>query len=124
ADPEFATRIAVVLDQIKRNHWIDIHNMRIQKFGDLLHIDCHMTLPYYESLDNVHFEIKELEDSLNRAFDNRVELFVHTDPCQQIPCNICPIAECQVRKQPFEKRVVWTAENLALNQKHSLKRIM
>ena len=118
ADPEIMNRIVNVLEQIKRPQWIDIHNMRIQKFGDLLHVDCHMTLPFYETLDNVHEEITQLERGLNKAFDNRVELFVHTDPCQQIPCRICPVAECKARQHPFEHRIVWTAENLSLNQKH------
>lgn len=120
ADPESMNRIAVVLEQIKRPHWIDIHNMRIQKFGELFHIDCHMTLPFYESLENVHHEIKELEEELNKAFNNRIELFVHMDPCQQIPCSICPVAECKARKSAFKKRITWSAENLALNKKHSL----
>ena len=59
ADPEIMNRIVKVLEQIKRPQWIDIHNMRIQKFGDLLHVDCHMTLPFYETLDNVHDEITD-----------------------------------------------------------------
>ena len=118
ANPQIMERIAEVLETIKRPQWIDVHNMRIQQFGDLLHVDCHITLPYYESLDQVHNEITTLENELNNAFDNRVELFVHTDPCEQIPCTICPVSDCKARRHPFHHRVVWTADNLSLNQKH------
>ncbi len=121
ADPEVVNRISIVLENIKRNTWIDIHNMRIQKFGELLHVDCHMTLPYYETLDNVHDEIKALEAELNSTFNNKVEVFVHTDPCQQIPCKICPVHDCKSRKHLFEKRIVWNTENLTLNQKHFIE---
>lgn len=123
ADIEIMNKIAAELEKVKRYKWIDIHNMRIQKFGDLLHIDCHMTLPFYESLDNVHTEITILDKELNKAFNNRVELFVHTDPCQQLPCKICPVAECPARRFQFEKRIVWNADNLSLNQKHSLQEL-
>jgi len=37
--------IITVLNEKKRESWIDLHNFRAQKYGNELHIDCHLTCP-------------------------------------------------------------------------------
>jgi cation diffusion facilitator family transporter len=120
ADIETIEQLAIALSRYRKSNWIDIHNLRLQKFGHYLHVDCHLTLPFYMTLEQVHDEIKSLEDVLNRDFGNHIELFVHTDPCQQIPCEICAVGDCTYRKLAKRGRVEWNKDNLMLNRKHSL----
>ncbi len=120
ADIATIDQVVYALEKNKEDHWIDIHNLRVQKFGSSLHIDCHMTLPFYFSLVQVHDEIKYLEQAMNKEFTSGAELFVHTDPCQQIPCDICNVQECAFRTKAFIHRVPWTSEILMLNKKHTL----
>lgn len=120
---DFVT-IAKIVDALalhRRDSWIDVHNLRLQKFGQYLHVDCHITMPFYYSLDQVHDEIKLLEKELNNEFENKLELFVHTDPCQIIPCNLCKVKDCPFRRLPFHDLVTWTPEIVMLNKKHSLE---
>ncbi len=121
ADLATIQQLTVSLQKYRNNAWIDIHNLRLQKFGHYLHVDCHLTLPFYYSLDEVHRHIKLLENDLNRDFNNHVELFVHTDPCQKIPCNICSIDNCAYRQEAFVKKIEWNTQNLMKNKKHSLQ---
>lgn len=120
ADVESIEKIAALLQSKRRGSWIDIHNLRLQKFGDFMHVDCHVTMPYYESLEKVHDEIKAIEKVLVDEYDNQVELFVHTDPCEQLPCRLCKVTPCAVRRVDFEKEVIWTATILMQNKKHEL----
>lgn len=120
ADLETIESITASLQQYRDESWIDIHNLRLQKFGHYLHVDCHLTLPFYYQLDEVHEQIKKLESVLNRDVENQVEVFVHTDPCMEIPCNICSVKECAFRKTPQVSQIKWTSENLMLNKKHQL----
>jgi cation diffusion facilitator family transporter len=120
ADVNTIQQITDTLQKYRHRSWIDIHNLRLQKFGHYLHVDCHLTLPFYYTLDEVHHQIKVLENELNRDFNNHVELFVHTDPCQQIPCSICSLHECMFRKEPFVRTIEWNTNNLMENKKHSL----
>jgi divalent metal cation (Fe/Co/Zn/Cd) transporter len=120
ADAESIEKVTFELEKFRRNNWIDIHNLRIQKFGHYIHIDCHMTLPFYLNLEDVHTEIKILENYMNEAFKNNVELFIHTDPCQKIPCTICNVSDCVFRQEPLISKVKWTSQNLALNKKHTI----
>jgi cation diffusion facilitator family transporter len=120
ADMKTIENITASLQQYRDESWIDIHNLRLQKFGHYLHVDCHLTLPFYYRLDEVHEQIKKLESVLNRDVENHVELFVHTDPCMEIPCNICAVKDCTFRKLPHASQIKWTSENLMLNKKHQL----
>lgn len=124
ADVETIQEITNTLQKYRHRSWIDIHNLRLQKFGHYLHVDCHLTLPFYYTLDEVHHQIKMLENELNRDFNNHVELFVHTDPCQQIPCSICSLHECMFRKEAFVQTIEWNTGNLMENKKHSLPELV
>ncbi|GAB3883170.1 cation diffusion facilitator family transporter [Spirosoma agri] len=112
-------RVVTLLNIHKDQHWIDVHNLRVQKYGADLHIDCHLTLPYYWELTQVHDEVHHFEDTIKDGFhQGEVEIFVHTDPCVSECCHYCRIATCPVRAFAFERDVDWSAENLPLNQKH------
>lgn len=111
-------RVVALLKAYKDRNWIDVHNLRVQKYGADLHVDCHLTLPYYWELSRVHDEVHHFENTLKEGFQGEVEMFVHTDPCMKECCHYCRVADCPVRASAFIRDVNWTAANLPLNQKH------
>ena len=111
-------RVVALLNVHRDRNWIDVHNLRVQKYGADLHIDCHLTLPYYWTLNQVHDEVHRFEDTLKAGFQAEVEIFVHTDPCITECCHYCRVADCPVRAFAFVRDVEWTVGNLPLNQKH------
>ena len=118
ADFETIDKIIVAINQSRIDKWIDIHNLRLVKYGDVLHVDAHLTLPWYDSLHDAHEEVKRLEDEVNKRFDIGVEFFIHMDPCIPNSCSICNVKDCKVRQNPFVKQLEWTKDNLLLNKKH------
>lgn len=119
-DPELLNNIIQLLEENRRKEWIDIHNMKIQQFGSSLHIDAHITLPYYYSLREAHNEMENVILLLAKNTERTVEFNFHMDDCKPISCAVCQIMECPVRKQPFVKRVEWTAENVTRIEKHTV----
>ncbi|WP_250630119.1 cation diffusion facilitator family transporter [Rhodoflexus caldus] len=119
-DEALATEVIAVLQQERRPNWIDVHNLRIIKYGPQLHIDCHLTLPWYLNVEQAHDEVKAVEDIVNVAMENRVEIFIHTDPCVKSSCAVCTIADCAVRKAAFVKKIEWTKEIVMQNSKHEV----
>ncbi len=121
ADMELLETLIPVLDRHKRPTWTDLHNLRAIKYGSVLHLDCHLTVPWYFNVNQAHAEIDALNELIGQHFPQSLEMFVHTDGC--VPprsCRVCPLAECPVRKAPFEQRLQWTLENVTSNQKHGL----
>lgn len=119
ADEALLKQLIEVLNQQKHDSWIDLHNLRIIKYGSVLHLDCHITLPWYFNVNEAHKEVEDLEEKIKGEFDQALEMFVHTDGCMPpLSCRVCPIMDCKVRKAAFEERLVWTLENVTNNQKH------
>jgi hypothetical protein len=94
--------------------------LRVVKYGAHIHIDAHLTLPWYEDLEKSHREVKLLEQLVNENFGNRVELFIHTDPCLPTSCSICTLHDCVERKFPFQQKMDWKLPLLLKNKPHSL----
>lgn len=113
-------QLVELLNKNKRINWIDLHNFRIIKYGGHLHIDCHLTIPWYLNVKEAHFEIDRFTDMITKDFGNQIEFFVHTDACEPFSCKLCKKEDCPVRVHPFEYRVEWTLDNLLTNQKHRL----
>ncbi|WCM42189.1 cation diffusion facilitator family transporter [Flavobacterium sp. CBA20B-1] len=111
--------VVAFLNEKRRKNWIDLHNLRIIKYGSTLHFDCHMTVPWYFNIEEGHKEVDALEDTVINHFGDRIELFVHLDACKEYSCNICSKIDCPVRKHPFQEKINWTIENVSLNKKHN-----
>lgn len=120
ADIELLKKMVALLNANRRENWIDLHNLRVIKYGGQLHIDCHLTVPWYLNVHEAHQEIDELTHLIKKAFGGSVEFFVHSDGCLDFSCAICIKKECPVRKHPFKKQVYWTLENILSDKKHSL----
>lgn len=118
-DPELLNNIIHLLENNRKKEWIDVHNMKIQQFGASLHIDAHITLPWYYSLRDAHNEMEKAILLLAENINRPVEFNFHMDDCKPISCPICQIKDCPVREKPFVKRVEWTAENVTSIEKHT-----
>ncbi|WP_143306741.1 cation diffusion facilitator family transporter [Chitinophaga vietnamensis] len=118
-DMQVIDKVIRILGAHRRPNWIDVHNMRMQQYGNNYHIDCHITLPYYLELNEAHEEMKRVETLVNKEFDNAdVEFFIHMDPCIPSCCHYCLKSECPVRSHPFTGEIAWSRENVLPNRKH------
>lgn len=121
ADERIDESIIAHLVAHRKGEWIDFHNLRVIQYGSKLHVDCHLTLPWYFTLEQAHKEIDEIVGIINKEYFTEVEFFIHGDPCVPRSCPICMIGDCKVRQAPFVKKVEWTLENVRLNKKHGLE---
>ena len=120
ADIELLNRLVAILNNHRKENWIDLHNLRIIKYGGTLHMDCHLTLPWYLNVKEAHLEIDELGNLVRNEFGEAMELFVHSDACQEFSCRLCLKNNCMVRLHDFENRIIWTIDNISRDKKHSL----
>lgn len=120
ADEVLLADVVQYLDEHRRENWMDIHNLRIIKYGSILHLDCHATIPWYFNINQGHEEVKALEDMIRENFGEHVEMFVHTDGCLPLSCSICIKQDCTVRQHELVKRIKWDVANVSFNGKHSV----
>lgn len=120
ADEEKLKALIELLNKNRRKQWIDMHNLRVQKFGSHLHIDAHITLPWYYSLEKAHDEVDAVGNMVSEGMGQEVEFFIHADPCIPASCSVCSISDCAERKQPYRETVTWTLINMLPDKKHGM----
>ncbi|MFN3852011.1 MAG: cation diffusion facilitator family transporter [Spirosomataceae bacterium] len=118
SDYQTLEQLTKVLNVNRHQNWIDVHNFRVQRYGSDLHIDAHLTLPYYISLQESHDEVVAFEEVFRSNIDGEIEIFTHTDPCVPKCCSYCLISNCPVRKFQFENKIEWEPSKLGINAKH------
>ena len=118
---ELLQKLVAVLNFSRRENWIDLHNLRVIKYGIVLHIDCHLTVPWYMNVIEAHSEVEELMGLIKKEFGDAIEMFVHTDACLDFSCNICTKENCTVRRHVFNKKIEWTLKNIIADKKHKLE---
>jgi cation diffusion facilitator family transporter len=117
SDELLLDKVIHTLNENKKETWIDVHNLRAQQYGSDLHIDCHLTLPYYWELQKVHETIHDFENILKGSQPGETEIFVHADPCVYQCCYFCRIDKCPVRQHAFVQDIEWDAAKLTKNEK-------
>src|ERR1041384_4189146 len=54
ADTDLLKKIISHLNEHRHPAWVDLHNMRVIKYGNVLHVDCHLTVPWYYNVREAH----------------------------------------------------------------------
>ncbi|MGK9124769.1 cation diffusion facilitator family transporter [Olivibacter sp. SA151] len=118
SDFELINQVVQILEENRKDSWIDVHNLRVQRYGHELHIDCHMTLPNYFDLIKVHEEVSQVDALINKKVHIDTELFIHADPCLPACCHYCNMKNCPIRSDEKKVDIVWDAPLVMRNKKH------
>ncbi len=118
ADMQLLKDVIAKLERNRSENWIDLHNLRILKYGNVLHLDAHLTVPWFFNVNEAHVEVNKVDALIKNSYGDTVELFIHTDGCLPFSCSICTKANCTERKQPLTNTEIWSTENVLANTKH------
>lgn len=118
ADMELLEKMVHLLEKNRHDNWVDLHNLRVIKYGNVLHVDGHLTVPWYLNVNQAHEEIDSLASLIRGEFGETLELFVHSDGCRYFQCHICKKMDCPVRQHSFKKALDWNLDNALQNEKH------
>lgn len=114
ADEDLLEKIARRLQAVRPPEWIDVHQLRAWRSGDFRHVDLHLTLPRYWSLESSHDAQRELQEELIDPEELHGEVIVHLDPCVPACCHFCEVEPCPVRGDAFVERQDWNRELLVM----------
>lgn len=115
ADREVLERIVRLVSENRRPEWIDVHNLKAIRYGSQLYVDCDLTLPWYYNIAQGHDACETLKDTLERGFDGRLLVSIHSDSCHEKHCVHCQVCECPYRRTPFEAMQPLTLAEMTKN---------
>lgn len=103
-DPELLDRLLKVLQPHLGQGVIRIHHLRAIRAGRFHHVDAHLVVPEFWSVERSHEMAEDLGERVVKDLGVEGEMTLHTDPCHRIYCRMCDLDECPVRREPFSGR--------------------
>lgn len=110
-DPTKLEELTNTISEIRKDTWIDIHELRFWESADKIFLDFHLIMPYYFNIRTTHAEEKRIAELINEKFPG-VQIKIHLDYCTPELCKFCKYKECDVREEEFKNDVPWTTEKL------------
>ncbi|MEG1617426.1 MAG: cation diffusion facilitator family transporter [Bacteroidales bacterium] len=96
--------------------WIDIHNMKVLKYGSYYSLECDLTLPWYYTIREGHEASVRLARIIKSEYPDKIRVSIHNDSCfPKKDCKGCLLSFCPKREFPFEKSTPLTFENMVEN---------
>lgn len=118
-EPELVKQILLAIQKSKEPEIIDIHNLRMIRSGGFHHIDAHIVVPEYLSLNEVEALTHTFEKKVVKQYTFDGEFAFHLDPCKKQYCSICEMKQCPIRKNAFVAIRPLTEESLTTGPCHT-----
>lgn len=110
-DERLLEKISHQLISIKKPFWIDIHELRFWRSGNIIFIDFHLILPFYFKIKESHRQEKIIKRELAKIVPG-IEIKIHFDHCVPGLCKLCEYENCFFRKKDNMEKINWTTEKL------------
>ncbi len=120
AEEETVNKIVDCLREHRHDDWIDIHALRVMKFGTRYVVELHATFPKEMTVGQIEDETHELEGCIMDRFGDCIELTVKAEPCRDYSCRLCN-RDCEMRASKFISKVEWDEDNMVQKKQHSLQ---
>lgn len=104
ADPKLLEKILISLERHRQPGHIRVHHVRAMRNGRRIHVDGHLVVPEFWSVEEAHDHIEEYENAVVRDCFPEGEIEFHIDPCRRLYCRSCDLAVCPIRREAFEHR--------------------
>ena len=103
-DPALLDRLLQVLQPHLGQGVIRIHHLRAIRAGRFHHVDAHLVVPEFWSVERSHELAEDVGERVVKELGVEGEMTLHTDPCHRIYCRMCDLDDCPVRREPFTGR--------------------
>jgi len=111
-DPVLLATLAEVLERTRPEAAIEVHEVRAIRLGAHSHVDAHVVVPEFWTVQQAHDFVEDFERRVLGAWGREGEIAFHLDPCRRDYCSLCPLADCPVRREAFAGRPPLTVESV------------
>ncbi len=119
SDRELLKHVSETIQKHRRENWIDIHQLRAFRSGNLANIDLHLILPRNMPLKEAHREADEMEKRIVQQFEGRAVVLIHMDPCTDETCPVCQKYICRERSSEHRECPTWEWHSLVQEGKET-----
>ena len=111
-DEQTVNDVIGIINNKRHDHWVDVHNLRVIKYGPTIHIELHMIFPRHMTVEEQYVEITELKTQVTKTYGDYVDLIVMGEPCKDHHCEHCCAGVCSDRKMDFNGVIEWDIDTV------------
>jgi cation diffusion facilitator family transporter len=108
SDEKTLHRVTEIIRDERTPAWINVHHLRIMRSGQMHHIDFHLTIPFFWTVDRAHSFQHAIADAFRERLNQKAQVLIHLDPCSPSCCKTCTFPSCPERKEDFKQGPDWT----------------
>jgi cation diffusion facilitator family transporter len=113
-DEALLARLVAALDLRMKDGVIGVHNLRAIRAGRFHHVEAHISVPEFWSVERAHDATQAVADGVIADLGLEARILFHADPCRRSWCARCDVADCPVRRLPFVARPPLTVDEAIL----------
>lgn len=111
-DRELLGRLLGAVNASLDSDVIAVHNLRAIRSGRYVHVDAHLVVPEYWTVEQAHEAANDFERRVVAAGEIEGQIMFHSDPCRRAYCARCAVPDCPIRREPLRARPPLTLEEL------------
>ena len=109
-DPQLLGRLLEALQPHLGQGVIRVHHLRAIRSGRFHHVDAHLVVPEFWSVERSHELAEDLGERVMKELGVEGEMTLHTDPCHRVYCRMCDLEDCAIRRDLFTGRPPLTVD--------------
>ncbi|MEX2221123.1 MAG: cation diffusion facilitator family transporter [Candidatus Rokuibacteriota bacterium] len=103
-DPALLGRLLDALQPYVGQGIIRFHHLRAIRAGRFHHVDAHLVVPEFWSVERSHQMADDLAERVMKEVGVEGVMELHTDPCRRYYCAMCDLDPCPIRRESFRGR--------------------
>jgi cation diffusion facilitator family transporter len=122
-DTKLLGKLVKALDAYRMPGIIRIHHLRAIRSGRFTHVDAHLVVPEFWSVERAHTLAETFEQRVISACGVEGEIVFHIDPCHRAYCAQCDVMDCPIRGAPFVARPPHTLDEAVRTDDEVIKAV-
>lgn len=110
ADMNIIKDVTRCINHIRTEDVIDVHHLRVNRYGASVHIDAHMTVPQDMTVGEASQFVQNFRVEVNSNLEEEVDITFMAEPCDSTYCKRCPRECCPNRSGDFMKKQILSIE--------------
>ncbi len=105
ADMDVIKDVTKCINHVRNDNVIDVHHLRVNRYGVSVHIDAHMTVPCQLTVCEAEAFVEEFRKEVCKTMPGDVDITFMAEGCDKTHCKHCP-RDCPNRTADFTGRQV------------------
>lgn len=111
ADVKILTEVTRAINHARTDEIIDVHHLRVVRYGPIIHVEFHMIVPDSTRQKRVDELRYLLSEEIKKSIGDESDITIQAESCDYLSCHFCD-SDCEHRDGKFRGNVVFDLDTV------------